>query len=100
MRCDLNLVTNTVDVVSYDSKDIRSNVETLNSQMAEQKQVTDCLKKDVEQNRIIAKTALAFGIAGTGASVGMQLSLSGISFVSKSRRKMLLAECMEHEMTR
>lgn len=92
MRSDLNLVTNTVDVVSYDVKDVKSNVETQNSQMATQKQVTDCLQKDVEKNRLIASTALAFGIVGTAgsiASIGMQLAPQGISFATKSGSNML-----------
>ena len=104
MRSDLNMVSNTVDVVSYDVKDIRNNVETLNSQMAEQKQVTDCLQKDVEKNRIIATTALAFGVAGTVgsmASIGMQLGTKGIQFASKNGYQFLsccAAEPAEVEM--
>ncbi len=86
MRSDLNIVSNTVDVVSYDLRDVKNNVETLNSEMAETKTITKYLKEDIDKTKIISYTALAFGIAGTVGSVatiGMQLSSLGITFAAK-----------------
>ena len=86
MRSDLNIVSNTVDVVSYDLRDVKNNVETLNSEMAETKTITKYLKEDLDKTKIISYTALAFGIAGTVgsvASIGMQLASNGITFAAK-----------------
>ena len=92
MRSDLNMVTNTVDVVSYDVKEIKNKVDVLDTEMAETKQVTQHLQKDVETNRIISSVALAFGVIGTVtgvSSIGMQLASSGISFATKAGTNML-----------
>ena len=104
MRSDLNIVTNTVDVVSFDVKSLTNKVDVLDTQMTETREVTQHLQKDVKTNRIIASVALAFGVIGTvgsSASIGMQLASNGISFAAKGGTSMLkncAAEGMEHEM--
>ena len=45
MRSDLNIVSNTVDIVSYDLRNVKNNVETLNNEIAETKQILNILKK-------------------------------------------------------
>lgn len=49
MRSDLNMVTNTVDVVSYDVKEIRNKVDVLDTEMAETKKVTKHFKKTLKR---------------------------------------------------
>ena len=83
MRSDLNVLTNNVDVIDYDVKDINNRVNVLNAQMAETREITQHLEMDLKKTKIISYTALAFGIAGTigsVASIGMQLMPAGISF--------------------
>ena len=60
MRSDLNIVANTVDVVSYDVKEITDKVEILNSEMAEQQQKTQYLEVEVGNVKIMAGVALGF----------------------------------------
>lgn len=72
------MLTNNFDVVSYDVKDLTSKVDVLNSEMAETKRITQHLQEDIDETRIIAWTALAFGVVGTAgsaASIGIQLRL-------------------------
>ena len=85
MRSDLNLVTNTVDVVSYDVKDIKSKVETLNSEMAEQMQKTKYLSKKVDEVDMKANIGIVLGATGCvlGAT-GIGVSGKAISFASKA----------------
>lgn len=81
--------------MNVDVKDLRDNVETLNSEMAETKDITQHLQKDVEQNRIIAGVALAFGVLGTvgsAESIGMQLLSKGVQFTTKNGFN-LLSKC-------
>ena len=92
MRSDVNMLTNTVDVVSYDVRDISGKVAVLNEQMVKTREVMQYMQRDIKTNRIIASTALAFGIIGTVgsiASIGMQLSSSGISFATKNGYQMM-----------
>ena len=104
MRSDLNMVTNTVDVVSFDVKEIRNKVDTLDTEMAETKKVTQHLQEDLDNVRMVSNVALAFGVIGTVGSIGsigMQLASNGISFATKAGMSMIqncAAEGMEHEM--
>ncbi|KAK8880649.1 hypothetical protein M9Y10_003332 [Tritrichomonas musculus] len=78
MRSDLNMVSNNLDVVSYDLNEKNHRVNVLDSEMVQVKDITQHLEHDVKNLRIVSYTALAFGIAGTigsAASIGMQLFL-------------------------
>ena len=78
MRSDLNMVANTVDVVSYDLRDVKSNVETLNSEMAEQMSKTKYLEKEVDKIDMKANIGIALGAAGC------VLGATGIGVAGKS----------------
>ncbi|WP_289705107.1 hypothetical protein, partial [Bacteroides acidifaciens] len=83
MRSDLNLVTNNVDVISYDVNEMNTVMESLKGRVSRTEQVTQHLEDDVDNLRIVSWTALAFGVAGTAGSIGsigMQLFPDGISF--------------------
>ena len=92
MRSDLNMVSNSVDVMSYDMNEITNKVEVLNSEIVEQQGKTQYLEKEVGKVKVMAGVALAFGVAGTamgGASLGMQLTSSGVQFATKNGYSML-----------
>ncbi|KAK8880947.1 hypothetical protein M9Y10_003653 [Tritrichomonas musculus] len=98
MRSDLNVLTNNFDVVSYDVKDITSKVDVLNAEMSETKRVTQHLQEDIDETRIIADVALAFGVG----SVVTQIGSAGLSFITKAGTSMLstcAAETLNYEMT-
>ena len=78
MRSDLNLVTNTVDVVSYDVRDIKTNVETLNSEMAEQMAKTKYLSDKVDEVDMKANVGIALG------AMGCVLGATGIGVAGKA----------------
>ncbi|KAK8893140.1 hypothetical protein M9Y10_021555 [Tritrichomonas musculus] len=87
MRSDLNLVTNNLDIVSYDLNEMNHRVNVLDSEMVQVIDITQQLEHDVKNLRIVSYTALALGIAGTigsAASIGMQLFPNGISLISNS----------------
>ena len=82
MRSDLNLVTNNVDVMSYDVKEITNKVNNLGSEMAEQQLKTKYLKTKTDEIDAKANVGIALGVAGcvlgaTGIGVaGKALSLA------------------------
>ncbi|WP_300485523.1 hypothetical protein, partial [uncultured Brachyspira sp.] len=87
MRSDLNMVSNNVDVIDYDVKELTTRVDSLNAEMGQVRTVMKYMQEDITQNRIIASTALAFSIVsmvGSAASIGMQLSSKGIHFISNA----------------
>ena len=85
MRSDLNMVTNNVDVISYDVQEMNTTIESLKGRVSRTETVTQHLEEDVDNLRIVSWTALAFGVAGTVGSIGsigMQLAPEGISFAT------------------
>ena len=60
MRSDLNLVTNNVDVISYDVNEMNTVMESLKGRVSRTEQVTQHLEDDVDNLRIVSWTALAF----------------------------------------
>ena len=69
MRSDLNLVTNNLDVMTYDVKDITDKVTLLNSEMAVQQQKTQYLEHEIDKINVKANVALVMGAVATGLSI-------------------------------
>lgn len=66
--------------------------------MSETKRVTQHLQEDIDETRIIADVALAFGVG----SVVTQIGSAGLSFITKAGTSMLstcAAETLNYEMT-
>ena len=66
MRSDLNMVTNNLDVISYDVKDIINEVDLLNSDMAVQKHKTAYIENELESVRVTAEAGLIVGTLALG----------------------------------
>ena len=85
MRSDLNIVTNNVDVMSYDVKEINQKVDSLGSAMVEQQLKTQYLKVKTDEIDIKANVGIALGVAGCvlGAT-GIGMAGKAISFAKNA----------------
>ena len=84
MRSDLNMVTNNVDVIDYDVKELTVRVDTLNAEMGQTKTIMKYMQEDIHTNRIIASTALALSAVNSFTQIGMILSSKGLQFIGQA----------------
>ncbi|WP_289706174.1 hypothetical protein, partial [Phocaeicola sartorii] len=68
MRSDLNLVSNTVDVVSVDVDNLDKSVEGLKSRMALTEQITEKLEADIDKIRLRQNIQMVAGMLAFSAN--------------------------------
>ena len=85
MRSDLNVVSNTVDVMNYDVKELESKVDSLAGSMVEQQLKTKYIKTKTDEIDKKANIGIALGVAGCvlGAT-GIGVAGKALSFASKT----------------
>ncbi len=78
MRSDLNLVTNSVDVINYDVEGIKNKYEAIKKQLTDVTEITQEIEKDVDALKFRANIQMVGSLVGMGIKIGPKL----ISFAS------------------